>query len=85
MSDKSTDLRGAIGSDVLKCIATHGTCSPYWGPSNLIWISQELWRQRAWREQAEELLRKCVTTGYSRHEINCFLAGQSPPDVEGGK
>lgn len=29
-------------------------------------------------EQARELLRKCVTTGYSRHEINCFLAGQAP-------
>lgn len=25
-------------------------------------------------DKALELLKKCVTTGYSRHEINCFLA-----------
>lgn len=31
-----------------------------------------------WMEEARGLLRKCVTTGYSRHEINCFLAGQAP-------
>jgi hypothetical protein len=30
---------------------------------------------------ALELLKKCVTSGYSRHEINCFLA-DSAPDVE---
>lgn len=27
------------------------------------------------REEARLLLRRCVTEGYSRHEINCFLAG----------
>lgn len=46
MTNLTADDRGDIGSAVLDCIATHGTCSPYWGPSNLIWIAQELVRKR---------------------------------------
>lgn len=42
--------------------------------ADLLTEVQEL---RAELSAARELLRRCVTEGYSRHEINCFLAGQA--------
>lgn len=42
-----TDRNTSIGSDVLRDIAEKGTCSVYWGASNLLWIAHELVRRRA--------------------------------------